>query len=184
MFSYRVSRENLATHNSIILSYHNAPFFPSLFFLSRFLLSPSPLLHEINPLESLFRGRSIVALDNGEQQPPFIARLFPIFNIPAISLVSWKIDARRNIVRGTKFAETMDRRREEKKRKEKNRGEYKKIESRAACDINGCCGRGLSGMEEEIKGEAKKKRKRVHRKRFQPFLTISSRRSRERSKYL
>lgn len=70
----------------------------------------------------------------------------------------------------------------EKKRRDE--GEYKKIESRAACDINGCCGRGLSGMEEEIKGEAKKKRKRVHRKRFQPFLTISSRRSRERSKYL
>lgn len=136
------------------MHHSSLPYFSSLDFFS-----PSPLLHEINPLESLFRGRSIVALDNGEQQPPFIARLFPIFNIPAISLVSWKIDARRSIVRGTKFAETMDRRREEKKRKEKNRGEYKKIESRAACDINGCCGRGLSGMEEEIKGEAKRKEK-------------------------
>lgn len=160
------------------MHHSSLPYFSSLDFFSLPLPSSTRSIRS-RVFSADDRSLHSITANNSRRSSPGCSRFLISLQSPSFS---WKIDARRSIVRGTKFAETMDRRREEKKRRDE--GEYKKIESRAACDINGCCGRGLSGMEEEIKGEAKKKRKRVHRKRFQPFLTISSRRSRERSKYL
>lgn len=56
----------------------------------------------------------------------FIVGLFLIFNIPAISLVSRKIDAPRRS--GTKFTETWIKGKEEGKKKKKKKGEKSTME--------------------------------------------------------
>lgn len=161
------------------MHHSSLPYFSSLDFFSLPLPSSTRSIRS-RVFSADDRSLHSITANNSRRSSPGCSRFL-------ISLQSPSFPGK-SMLEGASFAGRNSRKRwieggGEKKRRDE--GEYKKIESRAACDINGCCGRGLSGMEEEIKGEAKKKRKRVHRKRrFQPFLTISSRRSRERSKYL